>query len=151
MLNNLSLNGNESEHPAKSSVVFQAPIEDCIFYYGLYEKSTSGISSRQVVYYDSSEDLNRSFSAVSATKYFSGSVSEIFIDEEECITFFDAKNTSNCYCVHFESKEVALSRYSSLFKLAFCDKWSCFESNQLPTLKPKVPEVPRRPVKTLKD
>ena len=140
-----NIDSENDMHPSKSSIIFQAPIEDCIFYYGLYEKSTSGISNRQVVYYDSSEDLNRSFSSLSASKYFSGTVSEIFINEEECITFFDSKNTNNCFCVHLESKESALTRYLSLFKLAFCDKWSCFESNHLPVLKSKIPEIPRRP------
>jgi len=140
-----SIDNEYDMNPSKSSIMLQVPIEDCIFYYGLYDKSTSGISNRQVVYYDSSEDLNRSFSSMSTSKFFSGTSSEILINEEECITFFDAKNTKNCYCVHLDSKESALTRYSSLFKLSFCDKWSCFESNHLPLLKSKVPEKPRRP------
>ena len=110
-----------------------------MFYYGLFEHQPGEISNKQIIYSETSEDLNKSFNL----KLSSNVNADVDINEEECLTLLDEK-TKYAFSIHLENKEKALGRYFSLFKLAFSDKWSYFESNQMPNLKPKVPEPPRR-------
>ena len=124
----------------KTKQIYQCKIEECMFYYGLFEHQPGEISNKQIIYSETSEDLNKSFNLKLLS---SNANADVDINEEECLTLLDEK-TKYAFSIHLENKEKALGRYCSLFKLAFSDKWSYFESNQMPNLKPKVPEPPRR-------
>lgn len=125
--------------------IYEVKIEESQFYYGLYEHDLLQLSSYQILYNnDSNEDLNTSKSIISLHKIVSGDKSEILINEEECLTLYDQKQKL-IYLIHLQSKEIALTRYCNLFKLAYStDSWSYFKSDQMPDLKPKIPQLTKR-------
>lgn len=120
-----------------AKVVYEEKIENCLFYYGLYGNN-----------YLTDMNMSNSFDDISGSKLFSSKskllekiVPEISISDEEFLTLFDKKKKL-LHVIHLSDKELALTRYCNLFKLAYYpDTWTVFKSDQMPDLKPKVPEI----------
>ncbi|CAF0779442.1 unnamed protein product [Brachionus calyciflorus] len=124
-----------------NKVLYEEIIEDCLFYYGLYEHNALKLSHIQHLNDELTNESSISKLISNKNKNSAPNSSEIMINEEECLTFYD-KKMKLVYLIHFENKELALTRYCNLFKLAyFPDTWSIFKSDQMPNLKPKIPEM----------
>ncbi|CAM6000914.1 unnamed protein product [Sphagnum balticum] len=153
------------------ALIDELRIEDCLVYYGFYDAagccspniinngSLNGSSMRK-----SLSKSNLISSIISSTSRLrlstsilqlendnelssSTSTSTAAASEKECLTIF-SKETKNVYCIHFESREKALTWYFTLFKLAFYpDTWTYFKQDHLPTLKQPEPlsEQPSAP------
>lgn len=121
-----------------AKIFYEEKIENCLLYYGLYAGQFAASNDLTT---NSDEDISGSRLFSSMTKLFASNNAEISINEEECLTIFD-KNQKLIFVINLASKESALTRYCSLFKLAYYpDTWSIFKSDQIPNMKPKVPEI----------
>lgn len=119
-------------YDCEKKLLFEAKIEDCLVYYGLYESQFLKLSHEQIVCLaetnaGSLTNFKSSFNTIS--KLFNTSASGngqiVCIDKENCITFYHLK-TKSIHSVHLNSKQTAYNRYASLFKLAYypADSWS---------------------------
>ena len=136
----LELKNNEDQTAFdfdSAKVVYEEKIENFLFYYGLYGSNYLDHINMS----NSIDDISGSKLFSSMAKFFGTNGQEISLSDEEFLTLFD-KNKKLLHVIHLSDKEKALTRYCNLFKLAYYpDTWTVFKSDQMPDMKPKVPEL----------
>jgi hypothetical protein len=134
---NKSLFLNELDN-SKSKPIYESKIEDCIFYYGLYDSFE--VSKKSIMSYSESIDdltfLTKLLTNVisPSSDPFSASTSSPSnsVNKENCLTFYDLKSNL-IFLINLNDKTKALGRYNCLFRVAFYpNKWSLFHSDKLP-------------------
>lgn len=98
-------------------VLFEAKIEECLVYFGLYENNFLKFSESNMLKETSPMSNSAKQKSSLIWKLFqNGQTSNMVVNREQCLTFYHM-NDKSIHSVCLDSKQNALNRYISLFKL----------------------------------